>query len=913
MIEFDGSPILLPFYPGTGVYDIVVKVSGESLDHYFLNPKKFPMELPLTQLDMGRWPALLERKMQDGDLYIRLIVDTRFLEPVLEPYQRNLAVYFSDPYELMDKLIRDQIQTLKFDISNVNQDQLARAIVQNLNTPKSQTKVILTDSGSGYGNTLMLYQLDLTGMKHAIDFEVAGRRISRDYLVVDDPDVIKTTPRIKFGVVKEDPFEKVIDAGLVIDLGNTRSYALLVDDLTGRSGFVEPQVKELELKSYSSWTQGGEAGVFDSTLGFGSPHRLPSRIVNELPEELTKPVYYSENLSFVRVGREGRYMQQRVSADKTARGISVLSSPKRYYWQNDKENREWRMWNPLTGERESISLPLEGMLADALREKYPNIDSPHFLPRASMLSAMFIELIEQAERILNNPDYLKSTDLPGPRRISQVLVTYPSAWTKSEVSLYKEQLRKGIDAYAKLRALPVPEVKLECDEASAVLLNYVYSEIRKYGLVGENWIKSVGSGEKDGHGEVRIAIIDLGGGTSDLMIADVVDTEPGGGCHLRIDRYYQDGVNKAGDELLRIIVEKIVLPAVGWNLFGGASGPEWERLTKHLLGGGKTEYSELRRSWTRSLWIPFALKIIDAVASDNPGRISLIDLNLRLFGNVVEKIAAELNIPLQPMARRNELELPTGFRDIFRQICAGVFSPIARRFGAAIAAFGCDRVVFAGKTSEIPFVRELFMEFIPVPPGRFIPLQGFLMGSWFPLSGDGRIADAKTTAGFGGAIYLLSDVGSPQLGAGIAIDIGHAPGLGEHLHYWGFVQPNSLRFSNSASLFGPGSGNGDTRTIKMTSRSYLIGRRRFSYESMDAEIAYEVRIRPEYASIDMPQSTSFTLKYVLHQDDTVELELSGADGRLADGARLELRHLELRHRCLAQSDFWLDSGNIFPN
>ena len=71
-------------------------------------------------------------------------------------------------------------------------------------------------------------------------------------------------------------------------------------------------------------------------------------------------------------------------------------------------------------------------------------------------------------------------------------------------------------------------------------------------------MKSLGS-EPNEDREVRIACIDIGGGTSDLMIAryslaaGAVDTISG-------EMLHRDGISHAGDQLVKRLLERVIVP-----------------------------------------------------------------------------------------------------------------------------------------------------------------------------------------------------------------------------------------------------------------------------------------------------------------------------------------------------------------
>lgn len=80
-------------------------------------------------------------------------------------------------------------------------------------------------------------------------------------------------------------------------------------------------------------------------------------------------------------------------------------------------------------------------------------------------------------------------------------------------------------------------------------------------------------------------------------------------------------------------------------------------------------------------------------------------------------------------------------------------APIANTHAGYVAAFECDVVIVTGKPSELPQVRELLEQQLPIAPDRIIFAKGYRAGEWFPGAVDGRISDAKMVTVVGAALY----------------------------------------------------------------------------------------------------------------------------------------------------------------
>src|SRR5436853_7870781 len=75
---------------------------------------------------------------------------------------------------------------------------------------------------------------------------------------------------------------------------------------------------------------------------------------------------------------------------------------------------------------------------------------------------------------------------------------------------------------------------------------------------------------------------------------------------------------------------------------------------------------------------------------------------------------------------------------------AETFSELFHSLAKAVDAFDCDLVFISGKPSELPPLRPLLEESLPLLPSRIVFAKDTRVGAWYPLSSDGRINDAKT-------------------------------------------------------------------------------------------------------------------------------------------------------------------------
>src|SRR5205085_1509713 len=122
----------------------------------------------------------------------------------------------------------------------------------------------------------------------------------------------------------------------------------------------------------------------------------------------------------------------------------------------------------------------------------------------------------------------------------------------------------------------------------------------------EELVSVYGQGTTDGGAKLRVASVDIGGGTSDVMIAEYEDRLPGTGTSLSIKKLFQDGVSIAGDEVCRAIVEDVIFPQILHQL----PTPQSKSRLLHLFGEGDAGHGSawrtLRARLVPYLWLPLA-------------------------------------------------------------------------------------------------------------------------------------------------------------------------------------------------------------------------------------------------------------------------------------------------------------------
>ena len=600
---------------------------------------------------------------------------------------------------------------------------------------------------------------------------------------------------------------------MVIDFGNSRTGVLLLE-LAGEISQT-PQMLPFELSNryhLDAWDENGDVVSIPAARWFSSkthwcntPYLSPlvqKKIEfhavgddqgragwfrrgkkpkqNKVEVVVAPPLF--DDLSMVRLGREADDVVQVMRAEGDIR--TGLSSPKRYLWADDAswlEGANWHMADPAdrcgTG---TYASTLKGPFLRFVHEddrdflleedepaenEYANDTplKPRHAPR-SMMTAAIYELLTQAYSYVNSVAYRSASgDAGRTREIRTLTLSYPSGMIQEEQNRLEAQVTKAINVFAATLGKSQrvkPELNLSIDEASAVHLTYIWSELRLLGQDPRLWfatlhqdrgekkpqpqdepepIAATPAGRRRGRGgvrrpgtvrrqavkeeeefgqeenEIRIACIDIGGGTTDLMIAKynfqskIDDT-------IRGQVLHQDGIYLGGDQLVKRLLETIIVPA-----FADALGLEDEDV--QLLFGPEVprnrEIRSQRLNWINRLFVPLAQAYLDN-AVDDVGDEPISHTDPEVVDPAVveslQKVFDKLRGPGYYNAQQ-ELDLVLDKTE-FEGVVYDVFDELLFDFCQRIVDHDADVVLLAGQPSKLNYIQQIVEMYVPLPPSR---------------------------------------------------------------------------------------------------------------------------------------------------------------------------------------------------
>ena len=780
-------------------------------------------------------------------------------------------------------------------------------------------------------------------------------------------------------VIWQRPAGKPIDVDLIVDFGNTRTVVLALENLAAQDGklasvcrpvrfikqpynyeatehenledtctivdswFVlhETIFSNLEppsphFKSAQQWQTEEtviEEGFFPKKKRIDKHHFVTARV----------PQMFIE-LSPLVMGNSARQILGNLHLE--AGGNYSMSSPKRYVWDSDivgKEGGQWwtmvlNRWNPESAS--PVQLPkLAGSLLrfiysdgrDWVVEQPPNEDpnqaqrpvatppEPAY-PRSATMTWAALSVIELAYRQITSAEWRKGNHEFVPRRLRNVIVTYPSGWSIHEVGAYKTKWETALNIFtiAHLRNRKSileggdrPQLVMDLDEAVASQLPFVYSEILRLGNMGENWIELFGRG-KGGEARVRIMTVDIGGGTTDISIVEYADMLEGAGVNLKAELLFRDSSSVAGDALVKEIIECVLLPKIGERYLDNPTKTE----IYNAVFSGALKSAGLKAKWSRIVKLVF-LPIVRQWLSDlahgtygcpetggpwAPERIMGVEGRL-----VDEGALRELNEFFKKSPLKEEVlgdADPIGYPPEQVEECISrVFSPVIRSLAKYVAAFDVDLITLSGKPSELPPVRRLLEDLLPILPQRIIQARNFPAGDWYPMATNNKIRDAKTVTAVGAALAQAIKNGNID-GWGLSATTTE---MFVSKNYWG-AMPTRVQPTKFGRIYlRP---EEDMATVPILIGT-CIGRKILPSGAKPEQVyRFRWKNKEEWIGVGVPL-LQVTIQRLAAEDknSSESLSISQVDGQ-AGNRKVTSNDVELQLCTLEGEDFWQDTGRF---
>lgn len=466
----------------------------------------------------------------------------------------------------------------------------------------------------------------------------------------------------------------------------------------------------------------------------------------------------------------------------------------------------------------SIAVDLQNIFGKEISEQSSLFAMQPRFCRSSMMMCLFMELIQQAMLTINEPAVRESRGYPDrPRRLSSLIFTVPpgmpivektiySTWGRAAVEVmwgglgwmddfyqdYARKLRKR-DARKPINDYRCsPEVKCLWDEATCTQLVYVYNEIKHnyaydahlfFEVMGKQRQVPVEKEAADAQTEakptLRVATIDLGGGTTDISVTTfVLANDKGTTNRIWPKQEITDGFMVGGDDVLRNIVTSIVLRSIANYLVKkGVSSHTANDGIRAMFGQRHIDVriQNLRIQFVRQVAMPAAYAILALYERrdlhDVSGEFSFPLRSLYLgeegagpcprverpVPEVLEFFSEQIKERFGVDMDIMDLEFSIPCTDVDKAVSSVLCSTLDS-LGELVHAYNCDVLLLTGRPScWNAVVRQLF-SIMAIAPDRVVPMRQYKVGNWYRFAEEsGVIADPKTTVVMGAVLCQLAE------------------------------------------------------------------------------------------------------------------------------------------------------------
>jgi hypothetical protein len=587
-----------------------------------------------------------------------------------------------------------------------------------------------------------------------------------------------------------------VDVDLVLDIGNANTCGLLFESPAKHAdSFKFDSVEKLKIQDLSSPDKHYDQ-PFSMHLAFAKANFGDEFVPIELYGN--KPFQWQ---SILRLGKEAQRLITLHNIDKNAgqETTNHHSSPKRYLWDTKKAETTWEFVSLSGGFNKDMYV--EG-LSEQFKEngEYITDDKDkgglkYLYSRKSLMTFVYIEIFLHTISQINSHEFRykhkNSTDKP--RRLKRITITCPTSIIQHEQVALRQSAMEAIQALSKFfpnffeididgrptvhvtpnpkELTKVPKERLDWiyDEATCGQLVFLYAEISQrylnkadvfFNIYGKKRQDVANTAEK----ALTIGSIDIGGGTTDVMICAYQYEKGQGQAVIKPKPLYWESFNLAGDDLLKNIVQQVVLEGV---IKKSAQEIGVSNVTEKMLsffGTNRNDQNSLghmaqvyRKNFITQIALPIALRYLQHASDAQAGEENIL---------TYPEIFADINPNEELVAYFNQHFAPLKLQDIKwrvnKQTIASIvevtFDATLKQLSVIMSAYGCDFVLLAGRPTTIPKIREILVKYYPVSPERIINLHQYRIGRWYPYATEtGYLDDPKTVVAVGALIALMGD------------------------------------------------------------------------------------------------------------------------------------------------------------
>ena len=323
-------------------------------------------------------------------------------------------------------------------------------------------------------------------------------------------------------------------------------------------------------------------------------------------------------------------------ADET---LSTYSSPKRYLWDKAPTKQEWQFL-VLEGDKQSHILNIPGLSNQLNSNGTVDRDgfggSKHTYSRRSLMTFCMLEILGQARMQINSEDYRSfHGNIQMPRRLKRMVITCPITMSEERKQLVRSaqeaslllhnfessagsagQDKFSLEVIPSYRRGDDDKQEWYYDEATCSQLVYLYGEIgHKYKGNAQDFFRLYGKTTEQGQTTFTLGSLDIGAGTSDLMINEY-SYDNSVDSRIIPDPVFYDSFYFAGDDLLKSLISEMLISGDYSAIYRkGEKDPNIMQKLKNFFGhdynGQSISQRLLRRDFNIQVLVPLACHYLD--------------------------------------------------------------------------------------------------------------------------------------------------------------------------------------------------------------------------------------------------------------------------------------------------------------
>ncbi|HEY0181286.1 MAG TPA: virulence factor SrfB [Rhodopila sp.] len=569
-----------------------------------------------------------------------------------------------------------------------------------------------------------------------------------------------------------------VSVDLVLDIGNARTCGLLVEEHPGEGMNLTDSfplaLRDLE-QPERVYNRPFDSRVEFARAGFGW-------------DDLSRRSGRSGAFAWaspLRVGPEAVRLAARRQGNK---GTTGLSSPKRYLWDERPLTQGWH-FNGTGTDGATLEPPVGGPFMQFVAEDGTVLRGRGGPPalrarfsRSSVFTFMLAEVLMQALCQINGPDTRAARrDADKPRRLRRLVLTLPPGMPVFEQQILRSRALGAVRLVwdmlgwsAKPDAMREPQVITNLDEATATQIVWLHNEVAERFAGDAGALFALLGRPRPQYGlepSLRIASIDIGGGTSDLMISTF--TRPQGELILP-HQEFRESFKIAGDDVLERVIVTIVLPALERGLQQAGVASPHDLLVRALaqdLSGQSEQERQDRRVFVSQVLEPIGIAVLAAYERVEPHSVD--EVFRGVVGAILAAVPEHAGVSAHRLTRHlDEAARRTGASDGFSTAAVEIVAD-ARQIDMAVHAvlgrvladlcevtwqYDCDVLLLSGRPSRMRAVADIVLAKVPVAPHRIIGMHRYRVGERYPFrDAANRIDDPKTTAVVGAMLCILAE------------------------------------------------------------------------------------------------------------------------------------------------------------